>query len=118
MRFGGQIVSGRHGQGRKATSVFCLNGENRETVQVAPLGIGQQATQLSFTAAITLDRDLPSAQVQAFVRTPALRCMGGGAAGVAFQKGREQAVTPGSMSNGGIPAASSAQPCARSRATR
>ena len=74
------------------------------TVPVSPLfGVGQQAPLLAFTAAITIDRDLSNGLVRAWVSTPALRCMGGGLARVAFQAGRELVVTTASMSNPGPP---------------
>jgi len=72
------------------------------TVEVSPLlAVGQQAPQLSFRAAITLNRSVPGTLVRAWVRTDALRCMGGGLASVDFQAGVERAVQPASMSNSG-----------------
>jgi hypothetical protein len=62
---------------------------------------GQQAPSLWFTVGVTLDRDVSGATVQAWVRTPQMRCMGGGAAGLELQQGVERVVTTGSMSNPG-----------------
>jgi hypothetical protein len=71
-------------------------------VAVSPMFTnGQQAPQLSFSAAITLARSLSGALVRAWVRTPEMRCMGGGRTGVNFQADREQVVAPASMSNPG-----------------
>jgi hypothetical protein len=71
------------------------------TVAVSPLfGTSQQAQQLSFCAAIRLDRAVGIALVRAWVRTAATRCMGGGAAGVEFSSGVEREVCPASMSGG------------------
>ncbi len=72
------------------------------TVTVAPLQTnGQQVSALSFSAAITLVDSLTNATVRAWVRTPTTRCLGGGRARVNFEAGREQVVTPASMSNPG-----------------
>ena len=72
------------------------------TVPVEPMNAtGQQAQQLWFEAVITMDEDLPGALVRAWVRTEEERCMGGGRAGVNFQGGVAQEVTPASMSGGG-----------------
>lgn len=49
------------------------------TVEVEPMHArGQQARSLRFGAVVTLQRDLALGLVQAFVRTDARRCMGGG----------------------------------------
>jgi hypothetical protein len=72
------------------------------TVGVSPMfAAGQQAPQLWFQGAITLKRDLPGALVRAWVRTDALRCMGGGQARVDFQAGVERGVEPLGMSHPG-----------------
>ena len=72
------------------------------TVAVSPMfAAGQQAPQLWFRAAVTLRRDLSGALVRAWVRTEALRCMGGGQARVDFQAGVERTVQPASMSHPG-----------------
>lgn len=72
------------------------------TVAVSPMfATGQQAPQLGFRGAITLKRDLAGALVRAWVRTDALRCMGGGLARVDFQAGVERTVEPASMSHPG-----------------
>ena len=72
------------------------------TVAVSPMfSAGQQAPDLWFSGAITLDRDVPGALVRAWVRTDAMRCMGGGQAGVDFQAHVERSVAPASMSHPG-----------------
>ena len=72
------------------------------TVEVAPMFvIGQQAPQLSFTAAVALRSSLNGALVRAWVRTDAQRCMGGGQARVDFQAGVERGIAPASMSHPG-----------------
>jgi hypothetical protein len=72
------------------------------TVAVSPMNAGgQQAQQLSFTAAIRLDRAVAGTLVRAWVRTNEKRCMGGGRAGVDFSAGVEREVSPASMSGGG-----------------
>jgi hypothetical protein len=72
------------------------------TVPVSPMfSGGQQAQQLAFTAAVTLKRDLSGGLVRAWVRTDALRCMGGGLAHLDFQAGVERVLKPASMSNPG-----------------
>jgi len=72
------------------------------TVAVSPMfAAGQQAPQLWFRGAITLKRDLAGALVRAWVRTDALRCMGGGQARLDFQAGVERGVEPLSMSHPG-----------------
>jgi len=63
--------------------------------------IGQQAQQLSFTAGIMLRTSQTGTLVRAWVRTDAVRCMGGGQARVDFQAGNERGVAPASMSNPG-----------------
>jgi hypothetical protein len=73
------------------------------TVPVSPMAVaGQQAQDLWFWGTVTLRRDLAGALVRAWVRTDALRCMGGGQAGVDFQAGVERAVAPLSMSHPGF----------------
>jgi hypothetical protein len=87
-----------------AAAIRFLGGTLPEgsTVAVSPMfASGQQAQQLSFSAAITLDRDLSNALVRAWVETSTIRCMGGGILGVSFQNGREKVVSPASMSNPG-----------------
>ena len=72
------------------------------TVAVSPMGAGgQQAQQLSFTAAIRLDHAVTGTLVRAWVRTDEKRCMGGGRTSVDFSAGVEREVSPASMSSGG-----------------
>ena len=72
------------------------------TVAVAPMFVvGQQAPQLSFTAAIAMRARLDGAVVRAWVRTDTQRCMGGGQARVDFEAGVERGVAPLGMSHPG-----------------
>lgn len=86
------------------------------TVAVSPMfGSGQQAPQLSFTAAVTLKRSLSGGLVRAWVRTDAQRCMGGGFAHLEFQAGVERVLTPASMSHPGTGSPICALPYATSQ---
>jgi hypothetical protein len=62
-------------------------------------GTGQQSQALRFQAGITMLASVPSATVQAYVRTDAQRCMGGGISFQDLAAGVERVVTPGNMSN-------------------
>ena len=70
------------------------------TVTVGPMaGTGHQAQALSLRAGITMLASVPSATVQAYVRTDARRCMGGGISFQDLAAGVERVVTPGNMNN-------------------
>jgi hypothetical protein len=74
------------------------------TVEVAPMHMfGQQATDLRFWAGVNMRVTLQSAVVQAFVRTDAHRCMGGGQAHLDLPAGVEVLAAPLSMSHPASP---------------
>jgi hypothetical protein len=64
---------------------------------------GQQATDLRFWAGVNMRVTLQSAVVQAFVRTDAHRCMGGGQAHLDLPAGVEVLAAPLSMSHPASP---------------